>query len=158
MMAAFEHKTGKTVELTFLSQDVLPGKLQGAVDAGAPPDFEFGTTTNSLVPRWAQEGRLVELSSALGPLTALIDRDALARATLPGGPAGREGLYGMPMVRFTNHVHVWRSLFERAGLTLADIPKEWEPFWAFWCDKVQPAVRKATGRDDIFGIGVTMAE
>src|SRR5689334_13945754 len=29
MMAAFEKKAGKTVELTFLSQDVLPGKLQG---------------------------------------------------------------------------------------------------------------------------------
>ena len=59
----------------------------------------------------------------------------------------------MPLVRYTHHVHVWRSLLERAGFTLADIPKEWGPFWSFWCDKVQPAVRKATGRDDIFGIG-----
>src|SRR3954447_20308778 len=101
MMAAFEHKTGKTVELTFLSQDVLPGKLQGAVDAGEPPDFEFGTTTNSLVPRWAREGRLVELSAALGPLTGLIDKDALAWATLPGGQTGREGLYGRPIARYS---------------------------------------------------------
>ena len=53
------------------------------------------------------------------------------------------------MGRATNHVHAWKSLLERAGLTLADIPKEWEPFWSFWCDKVQPAVRKATGREDV---------
>ena len=152
MMAAFERKTGKTVELAFLPQDVLPGKLQGAVDAGEPPDFEFGTTTNQLVPRWAREGRLVELSAALGPLAELIDKDALGLGHAAGrrGP-GAQGLYGMPMVRYTNHVHVWRSLLERAGFTLADIPKEWGPFWAFWCDKVQPAVRKATGRDDISG-------
>ena len=57
----------------------------------------------------------------------------------------------------TNHVHVWKSLLERAGFTLADIPKEWEPFWSFWCDQVQPAVRKALGRDDIWGIGLPMS-
>jgi multiple sugar transport system substrate-binding protein len=54
-------------------------------------------------------------------------------------------------------VHVWKSLLEQAGFTLADIPKEWEPFWSFWCDTVQPALRKATGRDDIYGVGVPMS-
>ena len=33
------------IELTFLAEDVLPGKLQSAVDAGEPPDFEFANTT-----------------------------------------------------------------------------------------------------------------
>ena len=42
-------------------------------------------------------------------------------------------------------------------LTLADIPRSWEPFWSFWCDKVQPAVRKATGRDDVYGVGLPMS-
>jgi multiple sugar transport system substrate-binding protein len=56
-----------------------------------------------------------------------------------------------------NHVHVWKSLLERAGFTLADIPKEWEPFWSFWCDKVQPAVRKATGRGDLYAVGLAMS-
>jgi hypothetical protein len=27
----------------------------------------------------------------------------------------------------------------------------------FWCEVVQPAVRKATGRDDIWGIGLAMS-
>jgi len=49
------------------------------------------------------------------------------------------------------------TLLERAGFTLADIPKQWEPFWSFWCEKVQPAVRKAIGRDDIWGIGLAMS-
>ena len=60
------------------------------------------------------------------------------------------------MGRRSNHVHVWKSLLERAGFTLADIPKEWETFWSFWCDQVQPAVRRATGRDDIWGVGLPM--
>jgi multiple sugar transport system substrate-binding protein len=60
------------------------------------------------------------------------------------------------MGRTTFHVHVWNSLLERAGFTLADIPKEWGPFWSFWCDQVQPALRKAIGRDDIWGVGLSM--
>jgi multiple sugar transport system substrate-binding protein len=38
-----------------------------------------------------------------------------------------------------------------------DIPKDWEAFWSFWCDQVQPAVRRATGRKDIWGIGLPMS-
>ena len=50
-----------------------------------------------------------------------------------------------------------RHLLEQAGLTPADIPKEWGAFWSFWCDQVQPAVRRATGRNDVYGIGLPMS-
>jgi multiple sugar transport system substrate-binding protein len=59
--------------------------------------------------------------------------------------------------RASNHVHVWKSLLEQAGVSLADVPSEWEAFWAFWCDQVQPAVRRATGRDDIWGVGLNVS-
>jgi multiple sugar transport system substrate-binding protein len=32
-----------------------------------------------------------------------------------------------------------------------------EAFWAFWCDRLQPAMRRATGRDDIYGVGLPMS-
>ena len=70
---------------------------------------------------------------------------------------GQRALYALPIGRITNHVHVWKSLLEQAGFTLADIPKEWNAFWSFWCDQVQPAVRKALGRDDIWGVGLIMS-
>jgi multiple sugar transport system substrate-binding protein len=62
------------------------------------------------------------------------------------------------MGRSTNHVHIWQSLLEQAGFTAEDIPKEWDAFWSFWCDQVQPAVRSAMGRDDIWGVGLSMSE
>ena len=61
------------------------------------------------------------------------------------------------MGRITHHIHVWQNLLERAGFSLADIPQDWEAFWSFWCDRVQPAVRQATGRDDIWGVGLPMS-
>src|SRR3954464_9265798 len=66
MMAAFEKKTGKTVELSFFPPEVLPKKLQVAVAVGEPPDFAF-TAADSVWPPMAREGRLTELSAALGP-------------------------------------------------------------------------------------------
>jgi multiple sugar transport system substrate-binding protein len=61
------------------------------------------------------------------------------------------------MGRTSNYVHVWKSLLERVGLTLADIPKEWDAFWSFWCDRVQPALREVTGREDIWAVGLPMS-
>ena len=66
-------------------------------------------------------------------------------------------IYALPIGFSTYNVHVWRSLLEQAGFTLADIPKQWEAFWSFWCDRVQPAVRRARGRDDIWGVGLPMS-
>ena len=131
-------------------------KTLAELEAGRPPDFLFGTETDFHHGQWASEGRLVDLGDALGSLASLFDREALDRATLPDATTGRRSLHALPMGRSTFHVHVWKSLLEQAGFTLADIPKEWEPFWSFWCDRVQPAVREATGRDDIWGIGLSM--
>jgi multiple sugar transport system substrate-binding protein len=67
----------------------------------------------------------------------------------------RKNLYGLPIGRVINHLFVWKSLLEQAGFE--DIPKEWGAFWSFWCDQVQPAVRAATGRDEIWGIALVMS-
>ncbi len=155
IVAAFEQETGKQVELVQPAQDELFDKAQAALAAGRPPDFLWGT--NVWWEQWAYRDQLADLEGALGPVLDLFDPDAVEAAMLLNGRAGRRGLYGLPMGRRSNHVHVWRSLLERAGFTLADIPKEWEAFWSFWCDQVQPAVRQALGRDDIWGVGLPMA-
>ena len=158
IIAAFEQKTGKQVELVQPAQDEMLDKAQAALEAGQPPDFLFGTVdARRWTAQWAYEDRLVDLEGALGPVLDLFDADAIEVSTLLNGRTGQRGLYALPMGRNSNHVHVWNSLLERAGFTLADIPKEWEAFWSFWCDQVQPAVRKALGRDDIWGVGLPMS-
>ena len=157
IIAAFEQETGKQVELVQPTQDEVFDKVQAALVAGQPPDFLFGTASERWVAQWAYEDRLVDLEDALGPVLDLFDADAIEAAMLLNGRTGRRGLYALPMGRRSNHIHVWTSLLERAGFTLADIPEEWRAFWSFWCDEVQPAVRQALGRDDIWGIGLSMS-
>ena len=157
IIAAFEQKTGKQVELVQPTQDEMFGKVQAALAAGQPPDFLFGANGERWVAQLAYEAQLVDLKGALEPVLELFDADTIEVSTLLNGKTGRRGLYAMPMSRNSNHVHVWNSLLERAGFSLADIPKDWDGFWSFWCDRVQPAVRKAIGREDIWGVGLPMS-
>jgi multiple sugar transport system substrate-binding protein len=157
IVAAFEHQAGKDVELVLLPDTEIQDKAQVELEAGQPPDFLFAFNSGRVVPRWAYEDRLADLAGSLRPLLGLFDADAVEASTLLNGKTGQRELYALPMGRNSNHLHVWRSLLERAGFTLADIPEEWQAFWAFWCDQVQPAVRRATARDDIWGIGLPMS-
>jgi multiple sugar transport system substrate-binding protein len=157
VIAAFEQGGGKQVELVQYPQAELPYKIVAALEAGRPPDFAFGFDLNEHDASWAFEDRLVDLSNAIGPFSNMFDPDALASVTWRNARTGQKALYGLPMGRTTNHLHVWKSLLETAGYKLVDIPREWEAFWSFWCDEVQPAVRRATGRDDMWGIGFPMS-
>jgi multiple sugar transport system substrate-binding protein len=158
IISDFEQKTGKQIELDQPSENDIGAKAETALKAGHPPDFLFGIwITPTYYPQWAYEDQLVDLSDEILPFTSLFDPDALAFATLLDATTGRRALYALPMGISTDHVHVWRNLIEQAGFTLEDIPRQWQAFWAFWCDKVQPAVRRVTGRDDLWGIGLPMS-
>jgi multiple sugar transport system substrate-binding protein len=158
IVGAFEQETGKRVELVTSYFDVeLPARIVAALEADRPPDFAYGIKLSQYIADWAYDDRLVDLTDAIGHFSDLFDSDALDRGVWLDAKTGQKALYGLPIGRSTNHVHVWKSLLESAGFSLADIPKEWEAFWSFWCDEVQPAVRQANGRNDIWGIGLPMS-
>jgi multiple sugar transport system substrate-binding protein len=157
IVAAFEQKTGKQVELVFHPEQELPDMVVAAVEAGEPPDFVFSVVIIQDDARWAHEDRLVDLTDAVGHFADLFDADALDAVTLLDATTGQPRLYLLPVGFATHHVHAWKSVLEQAGFTLEDIPREWEAFWSFWCDQVQPAVRQALGRDDVWGVGLNMS-
>jgi multiple sugar transport system substrate-binding protein len=157
VIAAFEQASGKEVELVFRPMEELPDKTAAALEAGQPPDFAFGFWLTDHASEWALEGRLVDLSGTIGHFSDLFDPAQLDRATLLNATTDRRALYGLPMGQITHLTHVWKSLLEEAGFTLEDIPRDWEAYWSFWCDEVQPAVRQALGRDDVWGVGLPMS-
>ena len=158
IIAAFEQKTGKQVELTFHPLDEHPDKITAALAAGRPPDFAFGALSRQLHQR---VGARRSSRRSHGHSRRLLEPVRSGRARLVDVREREDGADGhctrLPIGRTTNHLHVWKSLLEQAGFTLEDIPKEWDAFWSFWCDQVQPAVRQATGRDDIWGVGLPMS-
>jgi multiple sugar transport system substrate-binding protein len=154
LVAAFESAHSLKVELVQPSQQDLPEQVRAALKAGTPPDLARGGLEGE-IPNWAEDGTLVDLSEIIEPLKGQFYPEPLERVHARS-TAGKDGYYALPIGRTTVHVHVWKGLLEKAGLSAQDIPREWEAFWSFWCDKVQPAVRQATGRNDIYGIGAPM--
>jgi multiple sugar transport system substrate-binding protein len=157
IVAAFEQESGKQVKLVLQEQNELPQKMMTALEAGQPPDFAFGLIVSEHITDWAFHDQLVDLADAVGHFSDLFDPATLEQAMLLNAQTGQKALYGLPVGRSSNHVHVWKSLLQRAGFTLADIPREWNAFWSFWCDDVQPAVRQALGSNDIWGVGLPMS-
>jgi multiple sugar transport system substrate-binding protein len=157
IIAAFEQGTGKQVELAFHEEEQLPGVIEAALEAGEPPDLAFGAVLPDYFAEWAFDDRLVDLTDTVGHFSDLFDPEALAWFVLLNEKTEQRALYALPIGRTTNHVFVWKSLLEQAGFTLADVPKQWDSFWSFWCDQVQPAVRRAMGSDDIWGVGLNMS-
>jgi multiple sugar transport system substrate-binding protein len=157
IIAAFEQDSGKQVELSFFEENEFRDKIVAALQTGQPPDFAFSFRTSDYISQWAFDGRLVDVTNAIGHFSDLFDPDALARFILLNQKIGQRALYALPVGRTTNHLHVWKSLLEQAGFTLKEVPKEWNAFWSFWCDQVQPAVRRATGRDGLWGVGLSMS-
>ena len=72
------------------------------------------------------------------------DRARLGAKLLDEQPPGRRALYALPIGRRATMSMSGASLLEQAGFTLDDVPRQWDAFWSFWCDQVQPAVRRAT--------------
>jgi multiple sugar transport system substrate-binding protein len=64
----------------------------------------------------------------------------------------RRGTYGVPFTGAVLPIHVWKSLVEKAGYKIEDIPKTWDPCWDFFKD-VQKKLR-AQGARNVYGQGL----
>src|SRR6202051_5121004 len=152
----FEAKTGIKVELSqYAVQDMIP-KTVAALDSGTPPDVAYGDSYDVQADgKWAFEGKLEDLSDILVPMKSAFAPNTLETALLYNDQTKKKAYYGFPLKQQTMHVNIWKDMLETAGFKVSDIPTKWADYWSFWCDKVQPAIRKATGQR-IYGIGQPM--
>jgi multiple sugar transport system substrate-binding protein len=152
----FEAKTGIKVELSqYAVQDMIP-KTVAALDSGTPPDVAYGDSYDvQAAGKWAFEGKLEDLSDILTPMKSAFAPNTLETALLYNDVTKKKAYYGFPLKQQTMHVNIWKDMLEKAGFKQSDIPTKWNDYWSFWCDKVQPAIRKATGQR-IYAVGQPM--
>ncbi len=80
---------------------------------------------------------------------------ALSTAFLYSDKAKKKAYYVFPIKQQTLHIQYWKDMLGQAGFKESDIPGTWNEYWSFWCDKVQPGIRKATGQR-VYGTGFPM--
>jgi multiple sugar transport system substrate-binding protein len=155
-VAKFEKKAGVKVDLSqYAIQDMIP-KTVSALDAGTPPDVAYADSYDVQVAgKWAFEGKLEDLSDVLTPMKSVFAPNTIETAFLFNDKTKKKSYYAFPLKQQTMHVQIWKDMLATAGFKESDIPTGWKDYWAFWCDKVQPGYRKATGTRG-FGIGMPM--
>ncbi len=142
----FEAKTGVKVELSqYPVQDMIP-KTVAALDAGNPPDVAFADVYDFQVTgKWADDGKLEDLTDVLTPMKARFLPNTVETTYLYNDKAKKRAYYAFPLKQQTMHIQYWIDMLGAAGYKPSDLPTGWKDYWSFWCDKVQPAYRKATG-------------
>lgn len=152
----YEAKSGVKVELSqFTIQDMIP-KTVAAMAAGTTPDVAYADVYDfQTASKWAFDGKLEDISDILEPMKPRFAPNTLETAFLYNDKAKKKAYYAFPMKQQTMHIEYWTDLLEQAGFKESDIPKDWKGYWSFWCDKVQPGFRRATGTRG-FGIGQPM--
>ena len=91
--------------------------IAAALEAGQPPDFAFGLQSSAAMSRqWAFDDRLVDLTDAIGHFLEPVRSGCARLGDVAQRETGQKALYGLPMGRTTNHVHVWKSLLEQRGV------------------------------------------
>ena len=152
----FEAKTGIKVELSqYAIQDMIP-KTVAAMDSGTVPDVAYSDTYDVQAQgKWAYEGKLEDLSDVMTPIQDRFVQNTLDASKLYDNVAKKRAYYGFPLKQQSMHVQIWNDMLEKAGYKVSDIPTTWNDYWSFWCDKVQPAIRKATGQR-IYAVGQPM--
>src|ERR1700726_2425862 len=152
----FEAKTNIKGELSqYAVQDMIP-KTVAALDSGTPPDVAYSDTYDvQAAGKWAFEGKLEDLSDILTPMKPAFAPNTIETAYLYNDQTKKKAYYGFPLKQQSMHVQIWGDMLEQAGFKASDIPTKWEDYWSFWCDKVQPAIRKATGQR-IYAVGQPM--
>ncbi len=152
----YEAKSGVKVELSqYPIQDMIP-KTVAALDAGSPPDVAYADVYDFQVTgKWAFDGKLEDISDILLPIKGKFLPNTLETTYLWNDKTKKRAYYAFPMKQQTMHIEIWLDMLNQAGFKESDIPTKWNDYWSFWCDKVQPASRKAVGTRT-FGIGVPM--
>ena len=156
LIQAWEAETGYQVELTLISQDDILKEAENALEQGEPPDLFFSNAAEEmLIPRWAWQGQLRDVTAIVAPLERRYSPAAFKSASLYNAQTNARSIYAVPVLQRTVHVHYWRDLLAEAGFSDADIPTEWDAFWHFWQD-VQTQLR-SPGNAAIYGLGLPMS-
>ena len=152
----YEQKSGVKVELSQYAVQDMNAKSVAALDAGTVPDIAYSDTYDvQTAGKWAFDGKLEDLSDVLVPMKDRFEPVALSTANLYSDKAKKKAYYVFPIKQQTLHIQYWKDMLGQAGFKESDIPGTWKEYWSFWCDKVQPGIRKATGQR-LYGTGFPM--
>lgn len=156
LVAAWEKASGNTVNLTLLPGQALNEKIISAITSGDVPDLMYADNAPAqIVPQNAWRDKLADVSDVVETQRKELSDTALRSAQFYNAEEKKRGYYGVPFKGATLNMEVWKSLVEKAGYKVSDIPTTWDAFFDFF-EPVQTKLREKHMRHT-YGLGYTLS-
>ena len=150
IVADYEKASGNKIEYSIIP--FAPGrqKIVAAMQSGVVPDM-FTNNPAEIGALHAWDDKLVDVTDVVATQREEYSESALANNFLYNNVLKKRSFYGVPYTTATLPNHVWRSLVEKAGYKIEDIPKTWDAYYDFFRE-VQKKLR-AGGARNVYGLG-----
>jgi len=151
VVADYEKASGNTIDYTIIPYAPHRQKVVSAVTSGDVPDL-FTANPAEVVALFAWQDKLVDVSDVVATQKAQYSDTALLSAQCYNSVTKKRGIYGIPITGATLPHHIWKSLVEKAGYKIEDIPKTWDAFYDFF-KGVHKKLRDQ-GVRNVYGLGL----
>jgi multiple sugar transport system substrate-binding protein len=151
IIAEYEKASGNTIELSIVPYAPERQKIVSAITSGEVPDL-ITANQAEIVALYAWQDKLVDVSDVVATQRAQYSETALLSAHCYNSVTKQRSFYGVPYIGAVLPFHIWKSLVEKSGYKIADIPKTWDAHWDFF-KGVQKGLR-AQGDRNVYGLGL----
>jgi len=150
MVADYEKASGNKIDHSLVPFAPMRQKAVSAIQSGVVPDIlEVLDLWFAGLNVW--DDKLTDLSDVVEPGKSQFSPMALNTCYLYNNTTKKRGYYIAPMKITGVPFHIWRSLVEKAGYKISDIPNTWDAFLDFF-KPVQDKLR-AQGMRNIYAYG-----
>jgi multiple sugar transport system substrate-binding protein len=140
MVADYEKASGNTIDLTIIPFAAMRQKEIAAFTTGIVPDvLNVGDNFFAVLSAWRDQ--LVDVSDVIETQRSLLSPTARQIAYAYNNVKKQRGYYIVPQRITAVPFHIWKSLVEKSGQKISDIPPTWDAFLDFFMP-VQDGLRK----------------
>jgi ABC-type glycerol-3-phosphate transport system substrate-binding protein len=150
MVADYQKASGNTIDYSIIPFAALRQKAVSAVAAGVVPDMmEIADFQFLYLNAW--KNTLTDVTEIFDTQKAQYSENALVCSLAYNNTAKKRSHYQVPWKAAAVPFHIWKSLVEKSGHKVADIPQTWDAFHDFF-RPVQDGLRRA-GVRNVYGMG-----
>jgi multiple sugar transport system substrate-binding protein len=148
----YQKVSGNRIDLSVMPFQALNQKAISAMTAGDVPDVIFHDAPATILPQFAWDNKLEDVSDVVGSLSSQLSETALLNSTFYNSATKQRRFYMVPIKQAVAPFHIWGDLVAKAGFKLSDAPNTWDAFWDFF-KPVQKALR-AQGMRRVYAMGL----
>jgi multiple sugar transport system substrate-binding protein len=150
MVADYEKASGNKIDQSTIPYAALRQKAVSAITSGVVPDM-MEVADFALAPIQSWDDKLADVTDIVEPVKGQFIPTALPCCHFYNNVTKQRAYYVVPMKIAAVPFHIWKSLVEKGGSKISDLPNTWDAFMDFF-KPIQKGLR-AAGVRNAYGLG-----